>query len=233
VNARPHALLWLVGAIALTSCSGNEESAARAAEVMAQARAVAGGNAWNRIRFLHERGQIIAASGETSEYEHWGDLHTLSVRNNHPGRSNFMVFDGHAAYACGDAQCVSRTLLDPQSVRIGAYLASYGYFFPDRFAASYEHRGTREDSGASFDIVEVVPDGIGPIELWVDQSTHHISRLVYAKGQMRTDLSDYRRVGPLLVPFIARDSGMTIKTLAVRLDPEDANEIAFAPPTAQ
>lgn len=230
MHRKLHALLTISSVIALTACSRTDDPAARGAEIMEQARAAAGGDGWNEIRILHERGQGVSASGETFEYEHWGDLQTLSVRNDQPGRPNFMVFDGHAAYQCADAECVSPTVLPLQGVRTGAYLTSYGYFFPDRFAASFEYRGARDEGGARYDVVQVKAEGIDPIELWVDQGTHRVARMVYENGQMRTDLSDYRQVGPVWVPFVARDSGMTINTIAVRFDPADAGEIAFTPP---
>jgi hypothetical protein len=229
-SAAVRALASTIGAIALAACSGSEDPAAKGAAIMQQARAAAGGDAWNQIRIWYERGESVTESGEIREYEHWGDLHTLSVRNNHPGQANFMVYDGHAAYLCADADCVSRTALDPQGVRIGGYLTSYGYFFPDRFAASFRYQDTREEGGVQYDIVEVSPQGMSPIEIWVDQSSHRISRLVFENGRMRTDLSDYRQVGSIWVPFVARDSGLTIKTTVVRLDPEDAGKIEFTPP---
>jgi hypothetical protein len=230
VNPRARALASIVGAITLTSCGGGEDSAAKGAHVIAQAKAATGGDAWNRIRIWHERGQASAPQGESFEYEHWGDLHTLRVRNTHPSRPNYMVFDGNVGYACADAECSRRTPLEGVAMKTGVYLASYGYFFPDRFPASFEHRGVRVDGAVHYDVVRVRPTGFDAVELWVDQNTHYVSRLVQEPAGERTDLSDYRPVGAVLVPFVSRVAGLTVQVSTVRFDPPDADTIEFTPP---
>jgi len=228
VNPRARALASIVGAITLISCGGGEDSATKGAQVIAQAKAAMGGDAWNQIRIWYERGQTHSPGGESSEYEHWGDLHTLSVRNNHPSRPNYMVFDGNAAYRCADADCSSRTPLNGVAFKTGAYLSGYGFFFPDRFPASFEYRGTRRDGGVLYDVVRVMPTGSDVVEIWVDPTTHYISR--FMQGSERTDLSDYRTVGAVRVPFVNQVPGMTIQVSTVRFDPPDADTIEFTPP---
>jgi hypothetical protein len=230
MSARPYALLLLVSAIGLTACSSSDESAAKGAQIMAQAKAAMGGDGWDGIRIWHERGQAIGPSGETREYEHWGDLHTLGVRNSGPSSPGYLVFDGHAAYACADAGCTSRTLLDPREMRFGGYLGGFGFFFPERFPASFVYSGARAEGGMRYDVVEVTPEGLHPLEVWIDQKTHYVSRFVFADGNMRTDLSDYREVGGILVPFMTQESGSTMRTNAIRFDPPEAAGIAFTPP---
>jgi hypothetical protein len=226
-SATAQALACVVGAIALTSCSGSDD-AATGAQIIAQAKTAMGGVAWDQIRIWHERGQATGPSGEVVEYEHWGDLHTLGTRNRNPSGSSYLVFDGHAGYGCADAGCVSRTVLDPQGMRFGGYLGGFGFFFPDRFPASFDYQGVRTDHAVRYDVVKVTPVGLHPVEIWVDQRTHHVCRLVFAGGSMRTELSDYRQVGGVRVPFVTRESGATMRTSSVQFDPPD--EVAFTPP---
>ena len=227
---KTRALLVVVGAIALCSCAGGEDSAAKGALVIAQAKAATGGEAWDRIRFWYERGRASPSSGESVEYEHWGDLHTLSVRNSN-SRSGYMVFDGTMGYVCADADCTSRTPLDGRGMRTGAYLASFGFFFSDRFPASFEYRGTQTDSGTEYEVVRVAPTGMDVVEIWVDSGTQRVARLVQQPAAERTDLSDYRRVGDVLVPFGSRVADLTVQVSTVRFDPPDAAAVVFTPPS--
>ena len=66
----------------------------------------------------------------------------------------------------------------------------------------------RQSAGRIFDVVSVHPwDGV-PVELWFDRRTHLLGRIVDRTGpQAATELSDYRRVGPVLVAFHIKASG--------------------------
>src|SRR5262245_12287321 len=129
-----------------------------------------------------------------------------------------------------DAGCVSRTVLDPAMMRFGGYLGGYGFFFPERFPASVAYAGTRAECSLRYDIVTLTPDGLHPLEVWIHQEQHYVRRFVFADGSMRTDLSDYREVGGILVPFVTQESGTTMRTSAIRFDPPEADRIAFTPP---
>ena len=134
-----------------------------------------------------------------------------------------MVFDGHAAYGCADAGCVSRTVLDPREMRFGGYLAGFGSFSPSDFRLPRSTIWAYDMMMAlAYEVVKVSPDGLHPLEIWIDQSTHYVSHLVFADGRMRTNLSDYRQVGDVRVPFASEENGTTTRTLSVEFDPAGA-----------
>ena len=217
-NTQMRALVCAIGAILWVSCSSSEDSAAKGARIIADAKRAMGGDAWNSIRIWYEEGQFNDSSGPMSTYEHWGDLQTLSLRNSSSSRQGYMIFDGNAAFTCGDAACSSHTAIDARAVKTGAYMTSYGFFFPERFPAALEYLGVRSDRGVEYDVVEVIPDGLYRIEVWVERRTRLVSRL--ASSASSTELSGFRQVGAITVPFVTKEAGTTITTRLVRFDPE-------------
>lgn len=211
-------------ALALVSGCETTKSGDPGAEIVAMAKAATGAQAWDRIEILHDAGQIVSVSGETTSYEHWTDVRTLSTRAG--SESGYMIYDGRVAYQCSNAQCIPRTELDPRFVREGAYLAAFGFFFPDRFPARFRYKGERMEGDALYDTVEVSPAGLASIDLWVDHRTHRIFRFVYDGGQARTDLFDYRKVGALMIPFSSVTNGVTVRSALVRL--ERAGVVSFS-----
>src|SRR5581483_4124444 len=103
------------------------------------------------------------------------------------------------AFQCEDPKCIHRTKLDASLVKEGAYLTSFGFFFPDRFPASFHYDGTRSEGGIQYDVIKVSPAGLQPVDLWLNRQTHRIARFVTAGG-LQTDLSDYRSVDGVTVP---------------------------------
>jgi hypothetical protein len=88
-------------------------------------------------------------------------------------------------------------------VRSDAFFGGYGYFHPGRFDQRGAMVGVRKDGGADFDVVRIEPLGGEPRDLWFDRRTGLLALIVDETGprQSRTELSDYRRVGGLLLPF--------------------------------
>jgi hypothetical protein len=140
-----------------------------------------------------------------------------------------MIFDGRVAYKCYTVTCDSATRLDSVELRSAAYLNSFGFFFPTRFPASFHYKGTRVDGGVLYDIVEVFPTGLPAADIWIDHHSHVISRTVYADGRFRADLTDYRKVSGVMVPFTEVSEGVTVKSEAVKF--EAAGAVSFSLPT--
>jgi len=222
MRSRRFALLFGLLMSFLISCSQPADTNNKGAQILALAKQATGGKAWDEIHVWHERGQTLSASGETSRYEHWGDLHSLRVFNSGSPGTHYMIYDGNAAYTCANPACDPRTLLDPVAIRAGAYLASFGFFFPERFAASFSYEGSRREHGILYDVVKVSPAGLQSMQLWIDQGTHRIFRMVLGNGAFRTDVSDYRQVGAVMVPFMVEEGGTVVKTNEVLFEPADA-----------
>src|SRR5689334_1745769 len=109
-----------ITAIFCTSCN-TRVSDERGLQIIALAKLATGGKAWDEIEIWHERGQVISASGETSNYEHWGDLRSLRTLNVSTARSHYMVFDGREAYTCENPRCEPRREIAPNVIQSGAY----------------------------------------------------------------------------------------------------------------
>ena len=217
-------LTLLLLALAAASCSAAAESDQKGAEIIAAAKAATGGNAWDNIQIWHETGHALLPSGESTRYEHWADLHSLKTRNLSIGESGtqYTVFDGQAAYQSSNSSFRPRSELNGATMKYGAYVACFGFFFPQRFEASFHFKGTHTDHDASYDVVTVSPAGLDSVDVWVDQKTHRISRYVYANGRFQTVLSDYRHVGAVSVPFTSVDGGSRIQTDSIAFESEDS-----------
>jgi hypothetical protein len=214
-------LMSLLATIATASPDQNE----RGRQIVAMAKAASGGKGWDSLEVMHDTGQTILKSGQVSRYEHWGDLRNLRTRAF--SGTGHMVFDGHVAVYCETPGCESPKTLDHAVLMGGAYLNCFGFFFPNRFAASFDYKGTRTEGGVAFDVVEVSPAGLASVEIWISRDSHLILRLLNADG--RTDLSDYRKVNGIMIPFVEVIDGVTIKTETVKF--EAANAANFSLPT--
>ena len=219
------AMACIVGVLALVACSP-EYPPEKAAQVIAEAKAAMGGDAWNDIQVWYEDGEARSKSGAVSKYEHWADLTTLGMRNV-ASQGSYMLFDGITAYRCTDAECAPRPAIEGNAIRRGSYATSYGFFFPDRFPSSLQYLGVRTRDGVKCDVVRVTPSQLDPIQVWVDQNSHLIARIVFEREDVRAELSEYRQVEQLLIPFVTEEAGATVKAKTVRFYP--AGTVAFTP----
>lgn len=196
-------------------------------EIIALAKAVTGGGAWDKIEIWHETGHSVTPAGRVSQYEHWGDFRSLKLRNiSRNTKLTGMVYDGSKAYSCTDPRCEVPMEMDSRGIREGSYVASFGFFFRRRFPAMFFYQGTASGDGTMNDVVKVTPEGMDALDIWVSQRTHLITRIVYAEGQFHDDLSDYRKVGPLTVPFVT--NGNLAKVYVDTLNFEPAGVVDFS-----
>jgi len=207
--------------IALAGCASEEATA-----IIERAKAATGGKAWDQIAIWHEVGEVTSATGEKSRYEHWQNFHSLATRNIGGGEMDHMIFDGHEAYGCPNPACDPPRPLDATLLKGGAYQVGYGFFFPDRFPASFQYEGSRVDHGVHYDVVKVSPTNLDPFEIWIDSTTHLIYRLADPSRRFQWDLSDYRRVGSVTVPFTEVSSGATVHTESITFEP--AGSVSFS-----
>lgn len=173
-----------------------------AQRVLAQARGAAGGDGWNFLRGWHETGRVDGVA-----YETWIDpvRYGLRVEVHAAGGLQVHGFNGLGAWKIAPGGEATGTG-DPGPVgeaRAEAFYSIYGFFFPGRFDAHGDYLGTRQLAGRSFDVVEVKPWSGAARELWFDRRTHLLARMVDRAGPkpVTTELSDYRKVGPLKVAF--------------------------------
>jgi hypothetical protein len=220
------AAFLLMGLLLVAECN-SATSDERGLQIVSMAKAASGGAAWDRLEIMHDAGRVILETGEVLRYEHWGDLRTLSTRAGSGGGD--MIFDGRVAYKCQSASCDSPTKLDSVEMRSAAYLTSFGFFFPARFPAAFQYKGTRADGGVLYDVVEISPTGLASVDIWINHDSHLLSRTVFADGRFRSDLSDYRKVSGVMVPFTEVNEGVTMKSETVKF--EATGSVSFSLPT--
>lgn len=198
---RPILLVFAVAALCAPPQAQAQNSAA-AQRVFDRARAATGGAAWNSLRGLHETG----VDGDV-RYERWVDplRYGLRVETHPPQGKLIQGFNGAGEWRvlASGAQTGSIARQVLAEVRSDAFFAAYGYYFPSRFDMRSSHLGVRQAQGRSFDVVRVQPAGGEPRELWFDRATGLLGRIVDHAGprSVTTELSDYRRVGAVRMPF--------------------------------
>jgi hypothetical protein len=197
-----------------------------AEQVLAQARKATGGAGWNLLRGIHTTGHEGAVRFET-----WTDplRYGLRVEVHEAAGVRIEGFNGQ-----GDWQILpdGRTIgIDDrgavETMRTEAFLAAGGVFYTSRFEAHGELIGVKTLGGHAFDVLNVQPWGGTPRELWFDRRTHLLARIVDRTGPQPvvTELSDYRRVGPVTIAFHRRIRGPG----PTAIDDRQLDSVVFTP----
>jgi hypothetical protein len=217
-----------------------DDSAARGAALLAQAKAASGGAAWDQLGGWHESGLAILGDAQGS-YETWCDLYHLGMANHHvlAGSAQTRGFDGSVVWIANGANpaSISQAPQALASARQGAYVSAWGFFFPERFTAERIYIGEATVDGADYDIVQVAPISGLSMELWIDRKTHLIMRMVDRSGPRVAVavLSDFRAVAGILTPFVVAESdGDPKHTLELHISAIDFNRVdpaRFAAPS--
>ncbi len=212
-----------------------------AQQVLDRARAASGGAAnWNMLRGLHEVGEEAGVA-----FERWLDPLRYGLRRETPGADGAKLVQGYNGAAewrllAGGVATGSERGEHAANVRSDAFFGAYGYYYPGRFDLRGSHLGVRQHGGRSFDVLRMQPAGGRPRELWFDRRTGLLGRIVEAGAagpERTTEVEDYRKVGPVQVPFRFVTSGGGLETPVVRtlrsVDFRPADRTHFSlPPSA-
>lgn len=229
-------LFAALAALALCSAAAAQNSPA-AQQVLNRARAASGGAGWNSLRGVHEVGQ----DGEV-RYERWFDpvRYGLRIETHPPGGKLVQGFNGAGEWRILASGTQTGSVAAPvlAQVRSDAFFGAYGFYFPSRFDMRSSHLGVRESQGRSFDVLRVQPAGGEPRELWFDRDSGLLGRIVDNSGPraVTTELSDYRRVGPVRAPFAYTTYGgdlprpQTRKVEAIDFKPADRGQFSLPRP---
>ena len=217
-----------------------ESAPTPARQLIDLARDATGGAAWDQVRVLH-RFLTLTSGGLTGSLETWGE----------PGRgraaSRYVLgpesgaegWDGKTGWSADWAHRVHLTEGgDLALARATAFWASFGFLLPDRLKVPAEAGGSRSESGKDYDLVRFRPDGSAPIEIWFERTSHLPMKLVIqSTDPVTVHLVDWRRSGPLVLPFTLQTSNGLVKYDATsRLDhaaiEAGGGPDPFAPPPA-
>lgn len=182
----------------------------RAEQVVAAAKAASGGAAWDAPRGCIEEGtRGDGASAYTTRFSlrDYG----MRVDNRRGGSTQSMGFDGTASWRTDAA---GQTMVDSGEAAVReavttAYLSINGFFFPERFPATFTY--VREDRVGErrYDVIDMLPARGRVFQVWFDRETHLIGRVVDGTGDraVTVEASDYRTVGGLTVAYALRVTG--------------------------
>ncbi len=210
------------------------------AEVLARAKAASGGAAWDAVTGLRVRAKV-RMGGMNGAVETLQDARAgryVSRIELGPAREA-EGFDGAQAWSQDDSGQVRAE--EGGDAREGAadeaYRTALAFWYPERWPASIEGAGDREEGARRFRVVRITPRGGRPFELWIDAATSLPDRTVEkTAAETRTVLfSDYREVQGVKVPFAYRQTNgeakydQLISVDTVELNPE-LSDGTFAPP---
>ena len=227
-------------ALALATGSGGAalaQNSPDAQRVFNRAREASGGSGWNLLHGWHEVGED---GGQ--RYERWLDPIRYGARTElaTPGGKLLSGYNGAGEWRvlADGARTGSIAPEVLHQVRADTFFGVYGYFFPSRFDLRSSHVGVRQSQGRSFDVLRVQPAGGEPRELWFDRKTGLLGLIVEeaAPSPLTTEVSDYRKVGPVLVPhrFVTYGGGLPRprerKLQALDFRPADRGLFSLPPP---
>jgi len=196
-------ILTLAALATIMSAGVAQAQVAPAAKrVLDRARVASGGAAWSRIAGVHEVGTEGGA-----RYERWADPLRFGVRTETDTPAGRVVrgYNGAGAWSQHPAgvNAAGEARPDLGEARSDAFFAAYGYLFPSRFDVRASYVGARRSEGRAFEVIKVQPNGGAPRDLWFDRKTGLLWRMVERTGPQpaTVEMSDYRRVGAVMVPF--------------------------------
>jgi hypothetical protein len=182
---------WIMmAAFALAACactSAPPTPEAQGRKLIDQMKAAMGGKAWDSKSTFHKSG-TAERGGQHVTYEAWGDMRNLkSASLQSVGGPSFGGgYDGVVSWGMGPDGKV-RSSSSPEAIangRFGAYMSVSGWFFPDRFPATFVFKGRQTADGKDYDVVEATPQGAPyPVQLWLDPETHALKRTSASNGK--------------------------------------------------
>lgn len=193
--------------------------------VLGRAFAASGGAGWYRLRGWREAGRRAGLA-----YESWIDPLRYGLRTElrEAGGLRIQGFNGQAEWEISPTGAI--TAVNDRATlgraRTEAFFAAHCYYFPGRFDARGDYLGVRQSAGRDFDVARIQPLGGDPRELWFDRDTRLLGRIVDRTGRREAALrvSDYRKVGPVLVPF-----RLTPESHAAAAAGREREEVGFEP----
>lgn len=195
-------LMLPIFGIAGTAEAGSLSS--KAESVLAASKRATGGILWDKPQGCFEEG--THADGAIA-YKTRFSLQSYGMRidSMRGGNARTMGFNGKKQWqAMDEGKPVIRS--DADSVReaiVTNYLSINGFYFPDRFPATFKYLRSAKEAGRKFDVLEIAPSGGRAFEIWFDRKTHFIKRVIDKQGTPPTkvEADDYRNVDGLTVAY--------------------------------
>ena len=210
-NIRSSCALTLLILCAFSSAASAEETTTdQSNKIIEAAKAAAGGANWDTVKTWNETG-TLSAGGIEGTYEIWLDMPGVRGAQSYvlgPAKGS-EGWNGKVAWST-DASDQLRIETSRESIANAVkefYQATRAFFFP-RYPAETQYSGVRENDGKPCDVLTIKPRDADPFEVWFEQSSHLLVRMVDLTGPrpQTSYFSDFRNVDGLLVPFRTRVS---------------------------
>jgi PDZ domain len=186
-------------------------TAERTNRIIEAGKAATGGTKWDGVKIWHETG-TLSVGGIAGTYETWLDLpdiHGAQIYILGPTKGS-QGWNGKVSWStdASDQLRVETSRASIANAVKGFYQATRAFFFPNRYPAEIQYTGVKENDGRRCDVLTIVPKDSDPFEVWLEQSSHLIVRMVDLTGEQpqTSYFSDFRDVDGLLVPFQTRVS---------------------------
>ena len=242
---RAQGLVTMVTVLNLLAVSAAAAAQVSAADVLSRVKEASGGGAWDAVRTTHTK-VTLATGGLTGTGESWDDV----LKGRYVDQVELgpvwqaQGFDGGTLWLQDTSRQVRKD--EGGDEREGAaneaYRRSLAYFFPDRWPATLESSGEKEEGGRRFHVLRITPKDGRPFDMWVDAATNLVDHVVEkaALETRTTFLSDYRTVHGVKVPFAIRstngetqyDHVLTVSSVEFNVPVEESQFRMPPPPPA-
>jgi hypothetical protein len=181
------------------------------AKVFAAFKAATGGSAWDSVATLTEV-STVTQGGLSGVVEHWEDDVTGCYADHitMDGISSMDGFNGTQAWSADSAGNAhyQDSVSDVRGAITNSYMVENAFLFPNRHAAVFGDVQTVREGGNSFSVINIIPDGGDPIDLWFDNTRHNLVRTVEHTSSVPeiTDFSDFRKAGNVVLSFVSKAS---------------------------
>ena len=213
---------------------------AKARAVLDAAAAAMGEARFASARFEHTKAKILTGGlngtydgiveAKTGHFREFTDVGVTTQGDGYDGKSVWTE-DGSGQVAIQGTDDALKGAVNQ------AYQGAHGYWHAEQWTADISYAGAKTEGARSFDAVRVTPKDGRPFDLWFDQKTHLLDRLVeqQATRTYTTFYSDYRSVDGAQLPFQSRqtdgearyDTVLTVGSIAFERTAPDG---VFSPP---
>src|ERR1700730_2769211 len=159
--------------------AGYAQESGKAEEIIAASKAATGGANWDQIKTWQETGKIVQG-GLEGTYQAWVDFPkvlTAEVFKLGPVKGS-AGWNGKESWSTdsSDQLRIETSQAAIANAIKSAYQAGHVFYFPDRYPAELKYSGVKDDNGKLCDVIICQPKGSDPFEVWIDQSTHYLTK---------------------------------------------------------
>ena len=191
--------------------TGFAEDTDQVQQIIAASKAATGGTNWDEVKTWRETGKITLG-GLAGTYEAWfdfPDVRTALTFKLGPAKGA-QGWNGKESWST-DASDQLRVETSQEAIANAvksAYQGVHAFYFPGRYPEELKYGGAKDNDGKPCDVIVCKPKDSDPFEVWFDQTTHYLVKMVDLTGEQpqTTYFSDFRQFKALTIPFKAKVS---------------------------